>query len=328
MAPYYVDPTDISKFTAYYALYSKQPAFVEVAARLLFREQVTLEGASPVTVPAVDYDLRFATSPDENQIIPLALDQAVEATPTSSSETPATEAQPTQTLIPLYRIGDTITVRAGPIFDHNNHIVPDKTPVRFTMTTRDETGEILQPMDSETEDGVARASFAIDRPGTVEIRAVSEPALESVVLQFDASNEGAVVITVVPTFTATIETPQPTSTPVVVDNGQLISLEGYPRVGMWLLVMLAIIGGAALIFWAVSRLVSTRWGLRWALCVFLGGLLAYNYLALGLPGATDWIADSAGAFGVLVLTFAGQLLGALGAWVWMQVLSGPTSREG
>jgi hypothetical protein len=183
-------------------------------------------------------------------------------------------------------------------------------------------------MDSETEDGVARASFAIDRPGTVEIRAISEPALESVVLQFDASNEGAVVITVVPTFTATIETPQPTTTPVVVDNGQLVSLEGYPRIGAWLLVMLALIGGAALMFWAVSRIVSPRWGLRWALCVFLGGLLAYNYLALGFPGATDWIANSSGAFGVLVMTFAGQLLGALGAWVWMQVLSGPASREG
>lgn len=327
-APYYLDPTDISKFTAYYALYSKQPAFVEVAARLLFHEQVALEGASPVSIPAVDYDLSVATSPNENQIIPLALDRAVEATATSIGETPATEIAPTQTPIPLYRIGDTIAVRAGPIFDHNNHIVPDDTPVRFTMTTRDETGEILQPMESETEGGLARAEFAIDRPGTVEIRAVSEPALESVVLQFDASNEGAVVITVVPTFTATVETPQPTLTPVVVEDNQLISPEGYPRVGSWLLVMLAVIGGAALMFWAVSRIVSTRWGLRWALCVFLGGLLAYNYLALGLPGATDWIANQSGAFGVLVLTFAGELIGALGAWIWMQILSGQGSREG
>jgi beta-N-acetylhexosaminidase len=33
-APTYLDATDISRLTAYYALYSKQPAFVEVAARL------------------------------------------------------------------------------------------------------------------------------------------------------------------------------------------------------------------------------------------------------------------------------------------------------
>jgi beta-N-acetylhexosaminidase len=327
-APYYLDPTDISKFNAYFALYSKQPAFVEVAARLLFREQVTLQGASPVSIPAVDYDLGVATSPDENQIIPLALDQAVEATPTSIGETPATEAEPTQTPIPLYRIGDTIAVRAGPIYDHNQNIVPDGTPVRFTMTTQDESGEIVQTEEANTEGGIARAQFAIDRPGKVIIRAISEPALESVGLQFEASNEGAVVITVVPTFTATVVTPQPTTTAVVADNGQLISLEGYPRIGAWLLVMLAVIGGAVLMFWAVSRIVSTRWGLRWALCVLLGGLLAYNYLALGFPGATDWIATSSGAFGVLVLTFAGELLGALGAWIWMQILSGPASREG
>jgi hypothetical protein len=90
---------------------------------------------------------------------------------------------------------------------------------------------------------------------------------------------------------------------------------------MWLLVMLALVGGAALMFWAVSRIVSLQWGLRWALCIFLGGLLAYNYLALGFPGAAEWIAEEAGAFGVLVLTFAGELIGALGAWIWMQILT-------
>jgi beta-N-acetylhexosaminidase len=37
-APYYFDTTTISKLTAYYALYSKQPQFVDVAARLLFQE--------------------------------------------------------------------------------------------------------------------------------------------------------------------------------------------------------------------------------------------------------------------------------------------------
>jgi hypothetical protein len=99
-------------------------------------------------------------------------------------------------------------------------------------------------------------------------------------------------------------------------------------VGSWLIVMLAIFGGAALMFWAVSRIASRRWGLRWALCVFLGGLAAYNYLALGFPGAADWIvSSSSGAFGVLMLTFAGEVIGALGAWIWMQILSGPKSQE-
>jgi hypothetical protein len=54
-------------------------------------------------------------------------------------------------------------------------------------------------------------------------------------------------------------------------------------------------------------------------------LAAYNYLALGLPGAADWIASSSGAFGVLMLTFVGEIIGSLGAWVWMRVFSGSRS---
>ncbi|RPI92266.1 MAG: hypothetical protein EHM40_13535 [Chloroflexi bacterium] len=323
-APYYLDATDISNLTAYYALYSKQPAFVEVAARLLF-QQVTLQGASPVSIPAVGYDLSEVTSPDPNQIIPLAEDKVMEGTPTS--ETPTAAAVPTQTEVPLYRIGDTIAVRAGPILDHNQRLVPDGTPVRFMMTTQEEAGPILQQEDSTTVDGLARASFTINRPGQVEIRVVSEPAMVSTALQIpiDTSNVGAAVTIVVPSVTAVVETPTITPTPVV--ENDLISPDGYPRIGIWLLVVLALVGGAALMFWAVSRVVSPQWGLRWALCIFLGGLLAYNYLALGLPRAAEWIASSAGAFGVLVLTFGGEVIGALGAWIWMRILSEPRSRE-
>ena len=61
-APYYFDTTTISKFTAYYALYSKQPQFVEVAARLLFQE-LTPIGASPVSIPGIGYDLNFGFDP-------------------------------------------------------------------------------------------------------------------------------------------------------------------------------------------------------------------------------------------------------------------------
>ncbi|MCI0554681.1 MAG: hypothetical protein L0287_27350 [Anaerolineae bacterium] len=322
-APYYLDATDISKLTAYYALYSKQPAFVDVAARLLF-QQASPEGDSPVSIPAIEYDLIMQTSPDPEQVISLSLAEAVSTTPTSEV-TPSTTETPEPTQIPLYRIGDTISVRAGPIVDHNQNIVPDRTVVRFTMSTRDESGLILQQIDATTSAGVAQASFAIDMPGKVEIRASSEPAVISDVLQFDSSNEGAAV-TIVPVATTTPTMVLPTLTPT--PQSPLISPEGYPRVGVWLLVLLAVFGGALLMFWAVSRIVSPRWGLRWALCVLLGGLLAYNYLALGLPRAAEWIASGAGAYGVLFLTLIGEALGALVAWVWMKVFSEPMSQAG
>lgn len=326
-APYYLDATDISKFTAYYALYSKQPAFVEVAARLLFQQiqQSALQGNSPVSIPAIGYDLLKITQPDPNQRIPLALDQGGQLAPTS--ETSTAEANPTPTEIPSYRIGDTIALIAGPILDHNQHLVPDNTPVRFTMTTVDADGSILQQQESNTVDGLARASFKVNKPGEVEIKVASEPALDSVALGFNfAPNVSAVPTVIVPSVTVVPVTPTITVTPVV--QNDLVSPEGYPRVGSWLLVMLAIFGGAILMFWAVSRIVSRRWGLRWALCVFLGGLAAYNYLALGFPGAADWIASSeAGALGVLILTFTGEVIGALGAWIWMQIFSAPKSQE-
>ncbi|MCC6298630.1 MAG: hypothetical protein IT314_04990 [Anaerolineales bacterium] len=317
-APYYLDATDISKLTAYYALYSRQPPFMEVAARLLF-QQIAVQGASPVSVPAVGYDLIVATSPNKDQVIPLALEGA-EASATQVPE--GATAEPTA--IPSYRIGDSINVRAGPIFDRNNRIVPDGTIARFTMTTRAETGGILQQFDAPTVDGVARASFVIDKPGNVEIRVVSEPALVSQALQFDATDAGVAVTVVVPEVSVTAEPilPTPTSTPV----NDLFSSEGYPRVGAWMLVLIALTGGAGLVFWAVSNLISIRWALRFALCAVIGGLALYNYLALGFPGAANWVASGAGTFGILTLTFSGEALGVLAAWAWMKWFSGQGSR--
>jgi beta-N-acetylhexosaminidase len=322
-APYYLDATDISKLTAYYGLYSKQPAFVEVAARLLF-QQITAPGASPVSILAVGYDLITATSPDPNQVIPLTLDEGeVPLTPTNEV-TPVT-AEPTE--IPLYKIGDKIAVRAGPIIDTNQNIVPDETPVRFTMSMRDETGVILQQVDTTTTNGIARASFSIDKPGKVEISAISEPAVVSGVVQFDASQEAAPVTIVVPTVSLTPAPPTQTLTPAPPEN-DLISPDGHPRIGAWLLVLIAVFGSAVLTYWAASRIFSPRWGLRWALCVFLGGMLGYNYLALDFPGAANWVASDRGALGVLLLVFMGELIGLLIAWIWMRWVSAQESRAG
>ena len=330
-APYYLDPTDISNLTAYYALYSKQPAAIEVAARLLF-QQVTAQGASPVSIPGVGYDLITATSPDANQVIALFLDQpealvtpTAEATSVTSALETVEPETPEPTKIPLYKIGDAISVRTSIIVDHNRHTVPDGTVVRFTMSTRELGGGILQQIDAITEGGVARASFAIDQPGKVEISAASEPAVISEVLQFDASNEGAAVTVVVPEVSATPVIITPTATTAPPEN-DLITLDGHPRIGIWLLVLIALFGGAMLGYWAVSRIITPRWGLRWGLCIFLGGLLGYNYLALGFPWAAEWVATEGGALGVLLLTFIGEAIGILGAWAWTRFVSGPTSQ--
>ena len=320
-APYYLDATDISKLTAYYALYSKQPAFVDVAARILF-QQVSLQGASPVSIPAVGYDLITQTSPNPDQVIPLQLDLAEQ--PVIESDGTLT---PEPTATPFYKIGASISVRAGPIIDHNNHLVPDGTVVRFTMSTRDETGSILQQVETTTVDGLARASFVIDKPGKVEVHAISEPAVISEVLQFDATSEGVAVTVVAPVITNTPEPPTPT--PTIVPENSFISPDGYPRPGIWFIVLLAVFGSAMLTFLAISRIIDPRWGVRFALSVLIGGFGAYNYLALGFPRALAWVSSEAGgAFGVLLFTLAGEALGIVLAWVWWRLFSGSGSQAG
>jgi len=188
------------------------------------------------------------------------------------------------------------------------------------MSTRDETGNILQQVEATTLDGIAKASFVIDKPGKVEVRAVSEPAVASDVLQFDATDEGVAVTVVVPEATQTPEPILPTPTVVIENN--LISSEGYPRIGVWFLALLTILGSVALIFWAVGRVFNPRWGLRFALCALIGGFGAYNYLALGFPHAVEWIGSkSGGVFGVLLFTLAGEALGIIAAWIWARWFS-------
>ena len=309
-APYLLDATDISRFTAYYALYSKQPAFVDVAARLLFKE-LTPTGTSPVSIPGIGYDLITAMSPDPNQIIGLAVDQQGGAGPTPA---------------PLYSIGDTIAIRTSVIRDHNGHAVPDGTVVRFSMVLTGEGGGILQQVDSVTAQGVARASFGLDKPGLLEIKAASEPAKVSEALRMDVSSTGRAAVTViVPVLTET-EPPPPTPMPTQ-QLDRWVNEQGYPRFSAWLLNVLLLLGGAWLAYWAASRIVGGRGGVRWSLCVLLGGLAAYNYIVLGLPGIQKWT-TAQGIYGILLFTFAGEIAGALAAALWGRRSSASKSQQG
>ena len=306
-APYYLDATDISRLTAYYALYSQEPPFVEEAARLLFQE-LTPTGASPVSIPGLGYDLISITSPDPNQIIPLILD--ISAAPGATNE-----PTPAATPVPLFKIGDTIAIRTGVIKDHNGEPVPAGTVVHFSMNLTGEGGGILQQADAVTTQGVARISFGLDKPGLLQIQATSEPALVSEVLQLDVSSGGqpAAVTVIVPQLTPEV-VPQTTITPVPVED-QFVTPEGTPRFIAWLLVVLMLLAGAILVYFAGIRVESMRWGIRWGLCALTGGLLSYNYLALGFPGSASFTASN-GIGGIVLITLIGLLAGWGAGWLW------------
>ncbi len=313
-APYFFDATDISKFSAYYALYSRQPAFIDVAARLLFQELTPL-GYSPVSIPGTGYNLIEVTSPNPDQVITLSLDLPPSAVPTSpptpfvmfATQTPLPTVPPEPTAIPLLGLGDTIYIRTGIIYDHNNHPVPDGTVVKFTMLLSGQGGGIIQQSEQTTVRGMAQASFALEKPGLVEIRASSDPATISNGIQLDVSPGQPAAITVIAPFPT--ETLEPTPvTPTVVEEDEFVTLEGYPRFSSWMFAILFIGLSVLLAFWVGSLLQSQRWGLRWGVCVLIGGLVGYNATALGMLGSTQ-IVLAGGLGAVLGMSALGELIG-------------------
>ncbi len=319
-APYFLDATDISKVTAYYCLYSKSAPFVEVAARLLFRE-LTPAGTLPVSVSGIGYDLLSATAPDPNQVIDLSLDLPSAPTPAAGTQTPV---EPTST--PYVRVGDTVSARTGIIVDHNGHPVPDGTGVQFKIAVNG-AGGVVQQIDSTTTQGVAKASFSIDRPGLLEISATSDPAISSVVLQLTITSEGSSVTVVTPTPipeftptpTAVVITPTPTATP----SSPLD--QGHPGFTGWFATVLLLGLYGFLAYWLGNKLSGTGWGMRWAICVVLGGLLAYTYLATRLPGAVEYLQKS-GWSGMMGVVLLGGSAGFGSTYAWYRLIKESTKR--
>jgi beta-N-acetylhexosaminidase len=314
-APYYLDATEISKITAYYGLFSKSSKFLEAAAAVLFQE-LPPAGALPVTVPGVGYNLVDATRPDPSQVIALGLDEP-EMTLTPGTTQTLTTGTPEATDVPAYRIGDTIPLRTGIILDHNRNPVPDGTVVTFLFHTGGDTS-LAQTTDVTTVNGVARTTYRIDRPGLLDIQVQSDLAQNSTHLRLNITgNEPAAVITIVPTSNPT-ETPTPTVTPTLTPTVTITPTPvPMPRTGMvdWVLGLAVSLGAGALGLWLGSRISQARWGVRWGLCVAIGGLLAYNYLALNLPGTQDVLKTGVTA-GTVLVTLVGAGLGAASGWVW------------
>lgn len=310
-APYYLDATDISKLTAYFALYSKTSAFVDVAARVLFQE-LTPSGALPVSVPGIGYDLIQATAPDPAQVIPLSIDYPETVPFTGTTTTP----KPTS--VPVFKIGDTIPLRAGVIYDTNGNPVPDGTVVRFIFSVQGENASTQQIEETVTKGGIAHGTYAIPGAGALEIRVVSEPATSSQLLTLNITNgEGAMVTPINPTPAVTetpIPSPSPTPSPTSESGAGGAGTNG-PKAGDWFLSFLLIWGGALGIMKVGQKTVSLRWGVRWGLMAVIGGMLAYLYMATGWFENINWI-TYAGTWGILFGCLVGILVGWGGGYLW------------
>lgn len=315
-APYYLDATDISKLTAYYCLYSKSEPFIEAAARLLFKEMPPV-GSLPVSVPGIGYDLFIATTPDPDQVIDLTIELASISAPTASNA-------PEPTATPSFKVGDTVFVKTGVILDHNGNPVPDGTGVSFRIALTGENA-VVQQLEASSVDGIAGVTFSIDRPGLLEISATSDPALISVVIQLNVTGEGFSVTIIAPTPVASV-TPQPEILPT--PTVKLVSPvdEGYPGMSGWLTMFFTLAPLGLLAGWLGKQVLSKRWAYRWGLCLVLGGISAYTYLAVRLPGAANYLSRY-GWSGIILIVLLGSVLGSLAAFTWWQLAKGSTKQS-
>ncbi len=312
-APYYLGATEISKLTAYYGLYGKSSPFIEVAARLLFQE-IQPGGSLPVSVPGVGYDLNTITFPAPDQTIIISLDipideASVDATPTAVTTTPTS---------PQFHIGDLIPVTTNVIVDHNGHMVPDNTIVRFIAAYEDSA--VTKTFESQTIQGVAKTVVRVDLSGNMKIRVESEPAKNSTILEFAIPVENPTATEPATATPMPTETPMPTLTATVTPTLDITPTETPPplpriNLGHWF-TSIFIAGAIAVITLLIAVLIGqTRWGVRGGLLALIGGLLAYSYMVLNASSTTKLLSQI-GSWAVIVPTALGALVGIVAALIW------------
>ncbi len=304
--------SEMSRFTALYAEYSKTRAFIDVAVRALSGE-ATLRGRSPINLEALGYDLTSQTEPDPNQVIQLFIgEEAVEGQPTPAP--------------PNLHVGDSMKLRTSTVLDRNGHPVPDGTLVRFNFQYDGDTAPTTQ--DAVTQNGVAKTEYVLNKTGRLLIRATSEPALSSITLQITISEGGAIVATLIPTPTPTVtplptatRTPRPTLTvtPTPVPSFMETLLREKPKHAQWSELLLALIGSALIgsgSYWYMRRQNGRDdvfHALRVGLWSAMGGLIAYVLFGLGLPGAA-WLRLTFGAWAAMLVAILGGAIPLIYLW--------------
>lgn len=313
-APVYLDATEVSKVSAYYALYGKHTLMADIAARLLFQE-ISAPGAPPINVSGIGYELISAMSPDPERIIPIS---ASEIPLNGESEAPSgeTELEATEETVLALEAGDRINISAGPILDQNGNPVPDNTPVEFAISINDEDSALTRNLQGTSSNAIATVTYSIESEGTLQISAsAGDPAASSDILLFEVvgiNPEGLAL-------QATELSPTPTS------SGELAQSEGsdaeeaavmLPRLQLadWFLSVLVSFFMALLAFQIGSSVSNVRKGVQWGYAALIGGLVSTSYMALNFPGSealfTRWA-----AWGIAAITVLAAALGWLLAWL-------------
>jgi beta-N-acetylhexosaminidase len=327
-APTYLSSTEISKLSAYIGVYSHTAPYIDAAARALFQE-LSYAGDLPISLPAVGYNLAEATTPDPSQTIQLEIftldDQSIP------------EPVRTTNLLTL-GIGEQLILRTAPLLDHNGHVVPDGTPVEFTLTFITDTEDLRTRQTSTTQQGRAYTSFTPNRTGRVEIRATSLEAAQSEPFQIvvvedvtdrsrfaDAVPDNAptdsdppaspAAVVLIPPISDDDSDAGPGTTPGNSPDGSATPDDtGRVNLGDFMLAVfgLLLLGGLGFSV-GVSTTFSVDGGIRVLLGCVVAGLIGYIYYGLGGPGTTE-IKQRLDDMSAVITTLGTGLVGLIYAW--------------
>lgn len=302
--PYNLDATAISKLTAVYGLYGKQPQFLEVAARLLFKE-LSVPGASPVSIPGIGYDMIAVTLPNPTQNLTISL----------SSE--GDIALPEEDGVPIHLVlGDNVSLSTSIVLDHNQHPVPDGTPIHFEIITTADGLSTERELVVTTRDGITAVSFGVEA-GFVEVQAQvgDTVVVESNILQFDVAGESDLLV-----VTATAQALEENGEDAA--NGAESAVQpvvpGRTGLGHWLLSVLLTFFLGTVTYQMIRTSSGWRWGVRGALAVVIGGQLVNVWLSFELPGAASLVGND-----LITAMIVGTLFGAGAGWlityIWQMI---------
>ncbi len=329
-APYYLDATEVNKLSAYYVAYSHVAPFVATSIQAMFGEFAPT-GEPPVNVTGINYDLATHTSPDPNQTI--TLNYSI-SKPTAAGTTP----EPTQEITPTPEatgeslppepqpeIGDILKLQTSAILDHNDHPVPDGTPVQFIFTYPQEALE--SSVTVTTRGGVAETALTLDRAGQLDISIQTDPVPRTVVLQITVPGSEEDALTATPGATST-PTPTPTLTPVPEPtpakspqptpgpgNGGGTPTGGGAGLGDLILALFGVLVASGAGYYALRfKNEPVERSLRIALWSTIGGLGLYVAYAIGLPGA-GWLRQQSGVWAAGWVALFGSIVPLAIAWL-------------
>ncbi len=224
--------------------------------------------------------------------------------------------------IPEYRAGDVVPLRTGIILDYNSNPVPDGTPVVFVISYGSETSSTRQV--SYTTQGIARTTYLVPQPGSLELRAESETASSNILRLDIPFPSGEITASpgiseTPPSPSPTVEPTQPPPTPTDEPENQApVPVEPNPlppNLGDWVLsIVTAVLLGLGIFRYCIQA-GMVRWSVRMGLLVAIGGIAAYLYLALNLPG-TDGLLNNMHTLNVFWITILGAVIGLLAGLGW------------